>query len=103
MRSVLLALFFFAFMGTAVALVATLIVPTVPGLLGVAPGESVGAWQGLATIGLAVPLAFGALYAGGLVWLFLACQWFTRDEIEEFMSAGPNTRLEIWVLRRFSR
>lgn len=90
-------------MGFSIALVVMLVVPSIPHLLGVSPDEQATAWQALASICVAIPVVVGALYAAGLLWLFLVCQVFTREEIEQFIKAGPNTRLEIWVLDRFSR
>lgn len=103
MRFFLLGTLFVVFVVTATTLAVTLIVPDLPGLVGVAPGEPVAGWRALVSIGMAIPLVFGALYLGGLLWLFCACHLFTRDEVERFMKAGPNTRLETWVLERFSR
>lgn len=103
MRSFLLVILFLIFAGASIALALILVVPQIPALLGVAPGEPVRAWQGLATIGLTIPLLFGALYAGGLLWLFLACHLFERNELEWFINAGPSTRLETWLVDRFCR
>lgn len=103
MRLFLLGMLFVAFVVTATALTVMLVVPDLPALFGVAPGEAVGGWQALASVALALPLVFGALYAGGLLWLLCACHLFPRHEIERFTDAGPSTRLETWVLERFSR
>jgi hypothetical protein len=103
LRSFLLVILFLVFAGVSLTLALTLIIPQIPAMLGVAPDESAGVWQGLGTIVLAVPLLFGSLYAGGLLWLLLACHLFKRDELEWFVNAGPSTRLEIWLVERFSR
>lgn len=103
LRFFLLGTLFVAFTVIGTTLTVTLVVPHLPALLGVAPGASVDGWRALASVGLALPLVFGTLYAAGLLWLFCACHLFTRDEVERFMKVGPNTRLETWVLERFSR
>lgn len=103
MRQFLLSLLFLAFILPSTTLVVMLVIPELPVVFGVEPGEPVGGWQALATVGLAIPLVFGALYLSGLLWLFCACHLFTRDEVERFAKAGPQSRLETWVFERFSR
>jgi len=103
LRLFLLGMLFVAFVVTGTALTVTLVVPDLPALFGVAPGEAVGGWQALASVALALPLVFGTLYGTGLLWLLCACRLFPRHEIERFTGAGPSTRLETWMLERFSR
>lgn len=103
MRSVLLAVFFLAVAAISVTLVVTLVVPDIVGVFGDPREQPVSIWRVLATLGVAVALVFAALYAAGLLWLFLACHLFKRDEVEQILKAGPNTRLEIWIFERFSR
>lgn len=103
MRSVLLAVFFLVLAATSVTLVLLLVVPGAVGLLGEPTAGSSVAWRLLATLGVSAALVLGALYAAGLLWLFLACRLFPRDDVEQLLKAGPNTRLEIWVFERFSR
>lgn len=99
MRSVLLAVFFLVLAAVSI----TLVVPAVVGLFGDPTDGPLIPWRALASVGVAVALVFGALYAAGLLWLFLACQLFPREEVEQLLKVGPNTRLEIWLLERFSR
>lgn len=103
MRPLLLAVFFIAVVASSITLMVVLVVPGIPDLLGVSVDGPASLWRALATIGIAILLVFGALYAGGLVWLFLACHMFTREEVEQILKVGPNTRLELWILDRFSR
>lgn len=102
-RTFLLAVLFLGFVVVLTTLAVMLVVPGISGLVAVFPDEPASARQTLATIVPAVSLVFTTLYAGGLVWLFLVCHLFKRDEIEQFMNAGPNTRFEVWLLERFSR
>jgi len=102
-RPFLLAVLFLAIAAISVTLVVMLVVPEVAGLFGDPADEPVSAWRILATLGIAIALVFGALYAAGLLWLLLACRLFKRDEVEQLLKAGPNTRLEIWVFERFCR
>lgn len=103
MRSVLLAVFFLVLAALSVTLVVVLVVPGVVGLFGDPTDGPLIVWRVLGSVGVAVTLVLGALYAAGLLWLFLACRLFPREEVEQLLKAGPNTRLEIWVLERFSR
>lgn len=103
MRSVLLAVFFLVLATLSITLVVTLVVPPVVGLFGDPTDGPLIAWRALASVGVAIALVFGALYAAGLLWLFLACHLFPREEVEQLLKVGPNTRLEIWLLERFSR
>jgi len=102
-RPLLLAVLFLAIAGISITLVVMLVVPEVAGLFVGPSDEPVGVWRVLATLGVAIALIFGALYAAGLLWLFLACRLFKRDEVEQLLKMGPNTRLELWVFERFSR
>jgi|GEM_PF-5524227 len=95
-------LFVVSVVATTAAMV-ILVVPQLPGMLGAKPDGPIDTWQALASIGLALPLVFAALYAGGLAWLVLACLLFPRDEVETFLKHGPTTRLEIRILERFGR
>lgn len=92
-----------AFTTTSVALVIMLVVPDVAVFFVEPRDEPISIWPALATLGIAIILVFATLYAAGLLWLLLACRLFARDEVEQLLKAGPNTRLEIWIFERFSR
>jgi len=102
-RSVLLAVFFLALAAISVTLVMVLAVPALVGLFDDPGRGPSGPWQVVALLTIVITLLFAALYAAGLLWLFLACHLFRRDEVEQLLKAGPNTRLELWVFERFSR
>jgi hypothetical protein len=102
-RYLIMGAFFVTTVIVVAALAVVLAVPQVPGWFGVGPGEDAGGWQALASLGVAIPLVLGIVYAGGLAWLVTACHLFPREEIEAFMKAGPTTRIETWILERFGR
>lgn len=98
MRLFLLGMFFLVCIVTGPALVVMLVLPELPHLFGLAPGEPVAGWRALAVAALGVPLVFAALYVSGLLWLICACRLFRREEVERIACAGPSTRLEQWLL-----
>lgn len=98
MRLFLLGMFFLVCIVTGPALVVTLVLPQLPLLFGLAPAEPVAGWHALAVVALGIPLVFAALYVSGLLWLVCACRLFRRDEVERIALAGPETRLERWLL-----
>jgi len=102
-RPFLLAVLFLALAAISVTAMVILVVPEVAGLVGGPAVETVSVWRVLVLLVAAVALVFGAIYAAGLLWLLLACRLFKRDEVEQILKAGPNTRLEIWLFERFSR
>lgn len=102
MRLFLLGMFFVACVVAGPAAVVAWVLPGLPALFGVPPAEPVAGWQAIAVAGVGIPLLFLALYVAGLVWLVCACRLFPRHEIERIAKAGPRTRLEEWLLERFS-
>lgn len=103
MQPVLLALFFIAMAAVSVSLMVTLVVPEVAELFSGPGNDAVSIWRVLTILVIAVTLVFAALYAAGLLWLFIACHLFRRGDVEQLLKAGPNTRLEIWIFERYSR
>lgn len=103
MRPILLTVGFLVLAAIAVTLVLLLVIPGIADLLGEPTDVTLAAWWLVATLGLSATLVLGAVYAAGLLWLFLACRLFPREDVEQLLKAGPNTRLEIWILERFSR
>ena len=69
-----------------------------PARLGIDMDRSVGGWEVVWLLAIAIVVVVFLIYVGVVVWLLFARLFFSKAEVSRVAFSGPHTRFDRWLV-----